>query len=69
MELGLGVKDTFTLIFPKWDVISVLFGVFAVTYLYIEGKSNYFKGAMLLLAYCVLMCAFMYAPPELSMDP
>ncbi|KAJ3281634.1 hypothetical protein HDU79_010598, partial [Rhizoclosmatium sp. JEL0117] len=48
-------KDTFTLVFPKWDVISVLFGVFAVTYLYIEGKSNYFKGAMLLFAYGILM--------------
>ncbi|KAJ3074827.1 hypothetical protein HDU98_010096 [Podochytrium sp. JEL0797] len=44
-------RDTFTLIFPRWDVISVLFGVFIVTYLYIEGKSNYFKGSMLLFAY------------------
>ncbi|KAJ3031428.1 UNVERIFIED_CONTAM: hypothetical protein HDU68_004118 [Siphonaria sp. JEL0065] len=61
-------KDTFTLVFPRWDVIAVLFGVFTVTYLYIEGKSNYFKGAMLLLAYGVLMTAFGYAPPELSMD-
>ncbi|KAI8833135.1 hypothetical protein BJ741DRAFT_535712, partial [Chytriomyces cf. hyalinus JEL632] len=60
--------DTFTLLFPKWDVFAVLFGVFTVTYLYIEGKSNYFKGAMLLLAYALLMCAFVYAPPELSMD-
>ncbi|KAJ3231723.1 hypothetical protein HDU81_003567 [Chytriomyces hyalinus] len=63
-----GAKDTFTLLFPKWDVFAVLFGVFTVTYLYIEGKSNYFKGAMLLLAYALLMCAFVYAPPELSMD-
>ncbi|KAI9340923.1 hypothetical protein BDR26DRAFT_802538, partial [Obelidium mucronatum] len=65
---NLFLKDTFTLVFPRWDVISVLFGVFTVTYLYIEGKSNYFKGAMLLLAYGVLMTAFGYAPPELSMD-
>ncbi|KAI8611273.1 Sodium/calcium exchanger protein-domain-containing protein, partial [Chytriomyces sp. MP71] len=62
------LQDTFTLVFPKWDVIAVLFGVFTVTYLYQEGKSNYFKGSMLLLAYGLLMCAFFYAPSELSMD-
>ncbi|KAJ3075264.1 hypothetical protein HDU98_008740 [Podochytrium sp. JEL0797] len=61
-------KDTFTLIFPRWDVIAVLFGVFTVTYLYIEGKSNYFKGSMLLFAYGVLMVAFILAPAEFSMD-
>ncbi|KAG1467756.1 hypothetical protein G6F56_004234 [Rhizopus delemar] len=37
-------KFTFSLIFPRWDIISVLFSVFLLTYTYQEGKSNYFKG-------------------------
>ncbi|KAJ3212235.1 hypothetical protein HDU67_003955 [Dinochytrium kinnereticum] len=62
------IQDAFSLVFPRWDLVAVLFSVFTVTYLYIEGKSNYFKGAMLLLAYGVLMLAFFYAPPSLSSD-
>ncbi|KAJ1672640.1 hypothetical protein EV182_006789, partial [Spiromyces aspiralis] len=39
----------FTLIFPRWDVITVLFSVFLLTYMLIEGKANYFKGSILCL--------------------
>ncbi|KAI8835541.1 hypothetical protein BC829DRAFT_365347, partial [Chytridium lagenaria] len=60
--------DAFSLVFPRWDLVAVLFSVFTVTYLYIEGKSNYFKGAMLLLAYFVLMLAFFCSPPSMSSD-
>lgn len=52
----------FTLIFPPWDVYAVLFAAFILAYIYIEGKSNYFKGSMLLLAYVVLVSAFFFAP-------
>ncbi|KAG0202622.1 hypothetical protein BGX28_004913 [Mortierella sp. GBA30] len=53
---------TFNLIFPRWDVFSMIFSVFLLTYTYIEGKSNYFKGSILILSYCVLMAGFFYAP-------
>ncbi|GJJ70098.1 Ca2+:H+ antiporter [Entomortierella parvispora] len=55
-------KFTFNLIFPRWDVMSMLFSVFLLTYTYIEGKSNYFKGSILILSYLVLMAGFVYAP-------
>lgn len=55
-------KFTFNLIFPRWDVFSMLFSVFLLTYTYIEGKSNYFKGSILILSYFVLMAGFYYAP-------
>ncbi|KAJ3412407.1 hypothetical protein HDV05_000765 [Chytridiales sp. JEL 0842] len=59
-------QDTFSLVFPRWDLVAVIISVFTLTYLYIEGKSNYFKGAMLLMAYGILMSAFFYAPNELE---
>ncbi|KAI7866842.1 Sodium/calcium exchanger protein-domain-containing protein [Spinellus fusiger] len=54
---------TFNLVFPRWDVISVVFSVFLLTYTYQEGKANYFKGSILILSYCVLMAGFYYIPP------
>ncbi|KAF9904557.1 hypothetical protein BX616_001266 [Lobosporangium transversale] len=57
----------FNLIFERWDVFSMLFSVFLLTYTYIEGKSNYFKGSILILSYCVLMAGFFYAPPSPGM--
>lgn len=51
-----------SLIFPRWDVISVIFSVFLLTYTYQEGKSNYFKGAILVLSYFVLVAGFYYIP-------
>ncbi|KAL1934405.1 hypothetical protein VTP01DRAFT_6587 [Rhizomucor pusillus] len=55
-------KYTFSLVFPRWDVISVIFSVFLLTYTYQEGKSNYFKGSILILSYCVLMAGFYFIP-------
>jgi Ca2+:H+ antiporter len=52
------------LVFPRWDVFSVVFPVFLLTYTYIEGKSNYFKGSILILSYLVLMAGFFYAPED-----
>ncbi|KAG0244017.1 hypothetical protein BGX31_009973 [Mortierella sp. GBA43] len=57
---------TFNLVFPRWDVFSMLFSVFLLTYTYIEGKSNYFKGSILILSYCVLMAGFFYAPVSME---
>lgn len=55
-------KFTFNLMFPRWDVISVIFSVFLLTYTYQEGKSNYFKGSILILSYVVLVAGFFYIP-------
>jgi Ca2+:H+ antiporter len=59
------VNQGFTLIFPGWDLCAILFAVFILSYIYIEGKSNYFKGAILLLAYLVVMSAFLFVPGEI----
>ncbi|CAJ0649945.1 12723_t:CDS:2 [Entrophospora sp. SA101] len=63
---GIGDEEqkghTFTLIFPRWDVFAVVFSVFLLTYTYIEGKANYFKGSILILSYLVLMAGFFCAP-------
>ncbi|KAL0077869.1 Sodium/calcium exchanger protein-domain-containing protein [Phycomyces blakesleeanus] len=57
-------RYTFSLVFPRWDVISVIFSVFLLTYTYQEGKANYFKGSILILSYCVLVAGFYYIPPS-----
>ncbi|GAA6037558.1 hypothetical protein JCM8097_006112 [Rhodosporidiobolus ruineniae] len=65
---GLG-KETlahraFTLVFPRWDVIAILFSVFLITYVYIESRSNYQRGALLCLSYLVLIGGFAFAPAD-----
>ncbi|KAI3639606.1 hypothetical protein MIR68_002300 [Amoeboaphelidium protococcarum] len=55
------IERSFTLIFPRWDLYTVFFAVFLLSYTYIEGKSNYFKGSILTLSYLVLIISFYYA--------
>ena len=40
-----------SLILPRWDVISIILSVFLMTYTYIEAKSNYHRGSILILRY------------------
>jgi Ca2+:H+ antiporter len=54
------VATTFTLIFPRWDVVVIILSMFLMTYTYIEAKSNYHRGSILILRYagprpCVLL--------------
>ncbi|KAJ8606852.1 hypothetical protein MRB53_040662 [Persea americana] len=56
------VHDSFTLIFPRWDVIAIIFAIFLLTYTYIEARSNYFRGALCILSYVVLVSGFVFAP-------
>ncbi|KAL1736862.1 hypothetical protein EV714DRAFT_232814 [Schizophyllum commune] len=56
------VAHTFTLIFPRWDVIALVLSMFLMTYTYIEARSNYHRGSILVLSYLVLVSAFYYAP-------
>lgn len=64
-------EQMFTLIFPKWDLIGSIAGIFMFTYLYAEGKSNYFKGSMLILMYVIVILGFFFQGivTEGSFDP
>ncbi|KAJ3319567.1 hypothetical protein HDV06_006215 [Boothiomyces sp. JEL0866] len=55
-------NSDFTLVFPRWEFYTIIFSVFLLTYVYLEGKSNYFKGALLLLTYVILIVAFFFEP-------
>src|SRR5712672_3157665 len=55
------VDHTFSLIFPQWDMVTVILCVFLLSYMYGEGKSNYFKGSILLLSYLVVVVGFYYS--------
>ncbi|SCU81039.1 LAFA_0C02432g1_1 [Lachancea sp. 'fantastica'] len=50
----------FSLIFPRWDLLASMVSVFLFTYLYAEGKSNYFKGSILILLYSVVVLGFYF---------
>ena len=52
------LTHTFNLIFPQWDMVTVILCVFLLSYVYGEGKSNYFKGSILLLTYLVIVLGF-----------
>ncbi|KAJ7070018.1 hypothetical protein C8F01DRAFT_541150 [Mycena amicta] len=56
------VASTFTLIFPRWDVVVIILSMFLMTYTYIEARSNYHRGSILILSYLVLASGFYFAP-------
>ncbi|KAK7464722.1 hypothetical protein VKT23_005928 [Stygiomarasmius scandens] len=56
------VAYTFSLIFPRWDVVVIILSMFLLTYTYIEAKSNYHRGSILILSYLVLASGFYFAP-------
>lgn len=62
------IAETFSLILPRWDVISIILSVFLMTYTYIEAKSNYHRGSILILSYLVLVAGFYLAPNNESED-
>ncbi|EEB08857.1 calcium permease [Schizosaccharomyces japonicus yFS275] len=53
--------NIFPMVFPLWDVICVIICVFLLTYVHSEGKSNYFKGTILVLSYLVSILGFYYS--------
>ncbi|KAJ5788072.1 Sodium/calcium exchanger membrane region [Penicillium paradoxum] len=61
------VSHSFNLIFPQWDMITVILCVFLLSYVYGEGKSNYFKGSILVLTYIVVVLGF-YLSGFVNMD-
>lgn len=54
------VNQIFSLVFPRWDIIATLISIYLFTYIYAEGKSNYFKGVILMLIYVVVMIGFWF---------
>ncbi|SCV00685.1 LAMI_0G06656g1_1 [Lachancea mirantina] len=55
----ISIRDQmFSMVFPSWDMLACMLSVFLFTYLYAEGKSNYFKGSILMLLYTVLTFGF-----------
>ncbi|CUM51787.1 uncharacterized protein AC631_03330 [Debaryomyces fabryi] len=54
------VEKIFSLVFPRWDIIATLISIYLFTYIYAEGKSNYFKGVILILIYAVVLMGFWY---------
>jgi len=54
------------LIFPQWDMVTVILCIFLLSYVYGEGKSNYFKGSILILAYCVVVAGFYFASLDVT---
>jgi Ca2+:H+ antiporter len=65
-------NQTFTLIFPQWDMVTVILCVFLLSYMYGEGKSNYFKGSILILSYLVVIAGFYlsgYTDNMMPIDP
>ncbi|KAI1453791.1 Sodium/calcium exchanger protein-domain-containing protein [Annulohypoxylon moriforme] len=52
---------TFSLLFPQWDMVTVILCVFLLSYMYGEGKSNYFKGSILILTYLVVVIGFYFS--------
>ncbi|CCE87219.1 Piso0_005762 [Millerozyma farinosa CBS 7064] len=50
----------FSLVFPRWDIIATLISIYLFTYVYAEGKSNYFKGVILILIYIVVLSGFWF---------
>ena len=55
------IDHTFNLIFPQWDMVTVILCVFLLSYMYSEGKSNYFKGSILVMTYLVVLLGFYYS--------
>ncbi|RMZ81876.1 hypothetical protein DV738_g1978, partial [Chaetothyriales sp. CBS 135597] len=64
-EQFIPVKDvidhTFHLIFPQWDMVTTILCVFLLSYMCGEGKSNYFKGSILVMSYLVVIMGFYYS--------
>ena len=54
-------SHSFTLIFPQWDMVTVILCVVLLSYVYSEGKSNYFKGSILILSYLVVLVGFYFS--------
>lgn len=51
----------FMFLFLQFDMVIVILCVFLLSYMYGEGKSNYFKGSILFLMYIVIVIGFFFS--------
>jgi Ca2+:H+ antiporter len=51
---------TFTLIFPQLDLFTIIFAVIILNYVTIDGNTNYFTGASLIIVYLLSVAAFFF---------
>ncbi|KAH8926812.1 hypothetical protein BT69DRAFT_1214694 [Atractiella rhizophila] len=65
-DLPVMARNVFTLVFPRWDMIAIIFSVFLFTYVMVEARANYYRGTILVLSYLVLMGGFFWAPANAS---
>jgi Ca2+:H+ antiporter len=67
------IDHTFNLIFPQWDMVTIILCVFLLSYMSGEGKSNYFKGSILVMTYLVVVLGFYFSSftsmSEMGADP
>ncbi|CAK3825209.1 Low affinity vacuolar monovalent cation H(+) antiporter [Lecanosticta acicola] len=54
------LNHTFSLIFPQWDMTCVILSVVLMGWVVNEGKSNYFKGSILIFTYLVVIVGFWF---------
>jgi len=62
-------KYVFVLLFPKWDTWSWVISMILYNHVHSEGRSNYFKGSILILAYLVLLAGFYFNDVVQSLIP
>lgn len=55
------MRYSFNLIFPQYDMVTVIMTVFLWSFINTEGKSNYFKGSILCMTYLVIMMGFFFS--------
>ncbi|KAI7281736.1 hypothetical protein KC345_g3974 [Hortaea werneckii] len=55
------VDHTFSLIFPQWDMVTIILSVFLMGWVVGEGKSNYFKGSTLIFTFLVVVVGFWFS--------
>jgi len=53
-----------TLIFPNLNVFAVICSVLTLTYISLDGKSNYFQGCVLIVVYVIFVFAFLFVPSQ-----
>ncbi|KAF2860291.1 hypothetical protein K470DRAFT_232669 [Piedraia hortae CBS 480.64] len=55
------MQHSFLLLFPQWDMVTVILAVILMGWIFGEGKSNYFKGSLLIFTYLVVTVGFYFS--------
>ena len=55
-------EESFKFVFPQHDVVMIFMAVLIMNYITMDGRCNYFVGAVLLLVYLVVLSSFWFVP-------